>query len=133
MPEKVLLVDDEKELLEAMAERLRLRGMEVTTTTSPWDALEIMTRETFDAVVMDLMMPELNGLEALKEIKKLRPEIQVVLLSGYATQTMAHEALDRGAVDMLEKPPDIEALCTMIRRGKAARETRRRQAQPNGE
>ena len=69
MSEKVLLVDDEEDFLDVMAERMRSRGIEVSTTTSATHALEMVEENSFDAIVMDLMMPELEGTEALKAIK----------------------------------------------------------------
>ncbi len=82
--EKVLLVDDEKEFLDTMAERMEARDMNVTTTTSPKEALKKAQEESYDAIILDLMMPEMDGLETLKELKKKNPDMQVILLTGHA-------------------------------------------------
>jgi DNA-binding NtrC family response regulator len=119
MPEKVLLVDDEPDFLEAMAVRMRVRGLEVKTTTSIIDALGIAETESYDVIIMDLMMPEMKGLEALKTIKDKKPASQIILLTGYATREMEAEALKLGAVDLIEKPADLDRMMGIIRKARA--------------
>ncbi|MCG8564051.1 MAG: response regulator [Desulfobacterales bacterium] len=119
MSEKVLLVDDEKEFLEIMSERMTARGMDVTTATSADEALGILEHHSFDAIVMDFQMPGMDGMEALKAIKTLKPESQIILLTGYATIEKTVEAMKIGAVDFLEKPADLEALAEKIKKAKA--------------
>lgn len=121
MTEKVLLVDDEEEFVETLAERMQSRGMEVATTTSGTDALDRVDAEDFDVVVLDLKMPGIDGLEALKRIKKRRPDIQVVLLTGYATVEKGVEAIKEGALEFLEKPVDLASLTDAIHRAKATK------------
>lgn len=118
MSEKVLLVDDEKEFLEIMSERMEARGMEVTTTTSATRALSILEKKSFDAIIMDFQMPEMDGMEALKAIKAKKPELQIILLTGYATVEKTVEAMKIGAMDFLEKPADLEALTQKIKKAK---------------
>ena len=119
MSEKVLLVDDEKEFLEVMSERMKARGMEVTTTESADQALSIIEKESFDAIVMDFQMPGMDGMDALKAIKNKKPELQIILLTGYATVEKTVEAMKVGATDFLEKPADLEALAKKIKNAKA--------------
>jgi len=116
MDERVLLVDDEKDFVEAMAERMRARGMEVTATTSPTEALKKAREESYDAIVMDFMMPEIDGLAVLKEFKKINPDLQIILLTGYATVEKNIEAKNLGAMDLVEKPADIDTLTDKIRK-----------------
>jgi len=118
MSEKVLLVDDEIEFLEIMSERMTARGMEVTTAQSADQALAIIAKKSFDAIVMDFQMPGMDGMEALKTIKNKRPELQIILLTGYATVEKTVEAMKVGATDFLEKPADIEALSNKIKNAK---------------
>jgi DNA-binding NtrC family response regulator len=118
MPEKVLLVDDETDFLEIMKERLEARGMEVVTSDSPSAAIDQVSKELFDAVILDLKMPGMDGLEALKQIKDKRPELQVILLTGHATVEKGVEAIKHGAMDFVEKPADLEALGDKIRKAK---------------
>ena len=115
MDERILLLDDEKDFVDAMAERMRARGMEVTVTTSPSEALRRAREEFYDAIVMDFMMPEIDGLEALKELKEINPDLQVILLTGYATMEKKIEAKNLGAMDLVEKPVDIDTLTDKIR------------------
>jgi len=119
MSEKVLLVDDEKEFLQIMSERMEARGMKVTTTDSADKAFSILEKESFDAIIMDFQMPEMDGMEALKTIKNRKPELQIILLTGYATVEKTVEAMKVGATDFLEKPADIEALTEKIKKAKA--------------
>lgn len=114
MSEKVLLVDDEVDFLEVMEERLVARGIEVSTSSTAEEALERIDRDLFDAVILDLQMPGMDGLEALKRIKERRPEIQVILLTGHATVEKGVEAIKLGAMDFVEKPADLEALSEKI-------------------
>ena len=116
MAEKVLLVDDEKDFLESLSDRMRTRGMDVSTSTSAGEALRLMDEHAYDAVVLDLMMPEMDGLEALKAIKENRPEVQVILLTGYATVEKGIEAMKLGAMDFIEKPADLQVLIQKIKK-----------------
>jgi DNA-binding NtrC family response regulator len=119
MTEKVLLVDDEEEFVETLAERMRHRGMEVATSTSGEDALDLIDKEPYDVVVLDLQMPGMDGLEALARIKRRQPDVQVVLLTGHATVNKGVEAMKRGAMEFLEKPVDLATLQEIIHKAKA--------------
>lgn len=118
MEEKVLLVDDEKKFLDVMSERLTTRGVTVTTATSAAEALEQIEANLFDAVILDLKMPGMDGIEALKRMKAKRPELQIILLTGHATVEKGVEAIKLGAMDFVEKPADLESLGEKIKQAK---------------
>ena len=121
MAEKILLVDDEADFLEALSERMRTRGMDVTTSSSAKEALDAVEQGAYDAVVLDLMMPDVDGLEALRILKEKDPKLQVILLTGHATVEKGVEAMKRGALDLLEKPTDIETLTQKIKEASTQR------------
>ena len=118
MPAKVLLVDDEKDFLEIMAERMEARGMVVNTATSAEDALGMVRTESYDAVIMDLMMPEMDGLKALKLFKEPRPDLSVILLTANAPEEKCKEAIELGAIAVIEKPADLDILTQKIEEAK---------------
>jgi len=118
MSAKVLIVDDEKDFLDIMAERMEARGMEVSTATSAEDALRMVLKESYDAVIMDLMMPEMDGFKAIKLFKKTRPDLQIILLTGNVPEEKCIEAIKLGAMDVIEKPADINLLTQKIEEAK---------------
>jgi two-component system OmpR family response regulator len=118
MAEKVLIVDDEKDFLEIIAERLGVRGMDVSTAASAEDALLLVEEKSYDVVIMDFMMPALDGFKALKLLKQKQPDIQIILLTGNVPQQKRLEAKKLGALDVIEKPPDLKALIQKIRKAK---------------
>ena len=119
MSEKVLLVDDEVDFLDTLSERMRTRGMEVSTSSSGVEALQKVEKEAYDVIILDLMMPGVDGLEALKILKAKRPELQVILLTGHATVEKGIEAMKLGATDFVEKPADLETLTQKIKNAHA--------------
>ena len=119
MGERVLLVDDDEDFLDIMSERMAARDMEVVTATSAEDALEKIEKESFDAIILDFMMPGMDGLETLKEIKSKKPELQIILLTGYATIEKGVEAIKPGAMDVVEKPADLEVLTQKVKKAEA--------------
>jgi two-component system, OmpR family, response regulator len=119
MSEKVLIVDDEEDFLEIMAERMKSRGMEVFTSTSAEEALGMIDNQQFDAIVLDFMMPGMDGIQTLKVIKEKKPELQIILLTGHATVQKGVEAMKLGAMDFLEKPADLEILTERIKIAKS--------------
>jgi len=121
MSAKVLLVDDEKDFLDIMAERMGARGMDVSTATSAADALEMVQAESYDAVIMDLMMPEMDGFKALKLFKESRPDVSIILLTANVPEEKCIEAKKLGALDVLEKPADLNLLTQKIEDAKALR------------
>ena len=119
MQTRVLLVDDEKDFLEIMAERMRARDLEVWTTTSAENALKLVEKNAFAVVIMDLLMPEMDGFKALKLLKALKPEVQIIFLTGNVPAEKCVEAIRLGALDVIEKPADIQALIKIIKNLKA--------------
>jgi len=121
MPAKVLIVDDEKDFLDIMAERMGARGVEVSTTTSAENALKMVRKETYDVVIMDLMMPEMDGFKALKLFKETRPDLPIILLTANVPEEKCIEAIKLGAMDVIEKPADLNLLTQKIKDAKARR------------
>ncbi|WDP90059.1 MAG: response regulator [Desulfobacter sp.] len=114
MNENVLLIDDEPEFIDTLGERMTSRGMNVTTTTSARRGIQAADKKNFDVVVLDLQMPEMDGLETLKILKIQNPDVQVILLTGHATVEKGISAMKLGAMDLLEKPADISVLTDKI-------------------
>jgi CheY-like chemotaxis protein len=123
MPQKVLIVDDEKDFLDIIAERILARGMDVSTATSAEDALNMVEEESFDVIILDFMMPALDGFKALKLIKAKRPDVQIIVLTGNVPEEKRMEAKALGALDVIEKPPDLKDLIQKIKKAKKAQRT----------
>ncbi len=119
MSTKVLIVDDEKDFLDIMAERMGARGMDVSTDTSAEDALAMVLTKSYDAVIMDFLMPEMNGFKALKLFKETRPDLQIILLTANVREQERVEAKKLGAMDVIEKPADLNLLTQKIEAAKA--------------
>lgn len=119
MSAKVLLVDDEKDFLDIMVERMAARGMDVATAASAEEALKMVIAESYDAVIMDLMMPEMDGFKALKLFKESRPDIAIILLTANVPEETCLEAVRLGALDVIEKPADLNLLTQKIEEAKA--------------
>lgn len=107
---KVLLVDDERDFRETLAKRLRRRDIEADSVGSATEALDWLREQTADAVVLDVKMPGMDGIEALRHIADEHPGVAVLMLSGHANVETAMRGLELGAFDYLMKPVDIEEL-----------------------
>jgi DNA-binding NtrC family response regulator len=131
MRTRILMVDDEKEFLETLAERLAMRDYDVTTSLSGEDAVARIKASRFDVVILDVSMPGMDGVDTLREIKRLAPLIEVIMLTGHATVDSAIDGMKLGAFDYLKKPCETEDLVVKIEqayRQKSAHEDRIRQA-----
>lgn len=111
---KVLLVDDEKEFTDTLSERLRMRDLEVFTASSGKQALDLADQHRFDAVILDLQMPGMDGIETLKYLLAADADQQVIVLTGHGTVSKSVEALKAGATEFFEKPIDIKTLTEKI-------------------
>jgi len=111
---KVLLVDDEKDFIESLAERLQLRDFDVTTALSGNDAINLVQESDYDVIVLDVKMPGKDGIETLKEIKSINQLSQVIMLTGHATVESAILGMKLGAYDYIMKPTVTEDLITLI-------------------
>jgi two-component system sensor histidine kinase/response regulator len=116
MTSHILIVDDDASLLEALPEMLRLRmhAPEIDTSDSAADALERIAETDYDAAVVDIKMPGMDGLELLAEIKKLRSDIPILLITGHGDHDLAVQALRGGAHDYVTKPIDREYLVSSL-------------------
>ncbi len=106
----VLLVDDEVEFRELLAKRLHKRKLDVLTADNAEEALRLLAAKPVDVVVLDVRMPGMSGTDALREIKKRLPNVEVLMLTGHAQLDVALEGMELGAFDYLLKPVDLDAL-----------------------
>jgi DNA-binding NtrC family response regulator len=115
----VLLVDDEVPFVETMTKRLSKRNLSVFSANSGQEALQVLDKnKTVDVVVLDVKMPGMDGIDALREIKKHHPLVEVVMLTGHATVESAIEGMKLGAFDYLMKPCDIDQLLAKVQEAK---------------
>jgi DNA-binding NtrC family response regulator len=131
MKVRVLLVDDEEQFVETLALRLEARDYAVATAFNGDQALNQVKAKDVDVVILDVLMPGLTGSDTLREMKKLRPLTEVIMLTGHATVETAIEGMKLGAFDYLMKPTEIEDLVDKISKAykrKAEHEDRIRQA-----
>jgi len=105
---RVLIVDDEQSICDVLSISLKKEGYAVAAETNPRKALERLKREPFDLVLQDLKMPEMDGIDLLREIKKLREETVVIIMTAYTTWDRAVEAMRLGAYDYIKKPFDTQ-------------------------
>jgi DNA-binding NtrC family response regulator len=111
---KVLLVDDEKEFVKTLAQRLELRDISVTTVYSGESAIEMAESIDFGVIILDVLMPNISGIDALKQISKIKPNTPIIMLTGEATVENAIQGMKLGAFDFLMKPTDTELLVEKI-------------------
>jgi len=108
---RVLVVDDEVDFLETIVNRLQKRNLDAVGVTSGEKAIEVLKEQLFDVVLLDIKMPGgMDGIEALKEIRKIQPLTEVVLLTGHASVETSIEGMKLGAFDYLLKPMKFEDL-----------------------
>ena len=113
---KILVVDDEISILKLLKEALTQWGYQVTCVSTGTEALEAIRTELFDAAITDIRMPEMTGLDLLREIKRHDESIEVVVMTGYPTIASAVEALKEGAYDYLSKPLILDELRHLMAR-----------------
>lgn len=109
-PSRVLLVDDEREFVQTLSERLEMRDIGSAVAFDGESALEILKNDEPDVMLLDLQMPGINGIEVLRTVKKIRPEIEVIVLTGHGTEKDRDACMQLGAFSYLEKPVDIDVL-----------------------
>ena len=128
MKPKILIVDDDQGTLASLSRALALEGYTAVTASSGTRGLEKLAEEAVDAVLSDVVMPEMDGLEFLARVKERAPEVPVILMSGQATVTTAVKAMQLGAVEYVEKPVGLDRLLhtlrTVLRLDRLQRENR---------
>ena len=108
MSGSVLVVDDEARICSLLVRALEAEGLNAESALDPEEGLERLKGHPFDIVITDLRMPGIDGLELLRRAKVIRPQCEVVLMTGHASVETAREALKRGAVDYITKPFEID-------------------------
>ena len=119
MEAKVLLVDDEQDFLETLSNRLEMRGLKVSAVTSGEQAISEAKQQDYDAIVVDLSMPGIDGLETLKRIKADNPNAEIIMLTGHGSVQSGVEAMKLGAGDFLQKPVELSQLLDKIDEAKS--------------
>jgi two-component system, OmpR family, response regulator len=115
---RVLVVDDETDFLETIVKRLRKRKVEAVGLGSGEEALKYLETEHFDVVILDVRMPGLDGIETLKEMKRKRPLMEVIMLTGHASVESGMQGMQLGAFDYVIKPADFDELIEKIRQAR---------------
>jgi DNA-binding response OmpR family regulator len=114
IPTRVLLVDDEKDFVEMLGLRLEEAGENVTPAHSGQQCLQILEKKEIDVVVLDILMPGMDGIATLKEIKRRFPLVEVIMLTGHGTTESAVKGLKLGAYDYLLKPAHFGELTAKL-------------------
>ena len=110
----ILIVDDEEVVRRSHLRSLADTGCHTEAAEDGHQALQVMEQHPFDVVLLDLSMPGLDGIDTLKEFRKINPDLQIIILTGQATVQKGIEAMKLGAVDLMEKPTDLKKLLAKI-------------------
>ena len=113
---RVLVVDDELDFLETIVKRLEVRDIKATGVDSGPKALDLLDKEDFDVVVLDVKMPGMDGVETLVEMKKRKPQLPVVMLTGHATVESGIQGMKKGAFAYVMKPVALDELLDKLQK-----------------
>lgn len=113
-PIRLLLIDDEVGYVNVLSNRLSKRNFQVGKATNGSEAFQILRRSDFDVAVLDLKMEDMDGIEILKILKKMAPELVVIMLTGHGSAEAAREGIKEGAYDYLTKPCELDELIRKI-------------------
>ena len=111
---RVLIVDDEDDFRETIVKRLNARKIQAEGAASGTKALEVVKDKDFDVIVLDVKMPGMDGIETLRHIKKMKPEIEVIMLTGHASVEFGLKGMQLGAFDYVMKPAPLNELLDTI-------------------
>jgi len=112
---KVLLADDEIEFVSTLAERLHMRGIEAEDVNSGQEAIKKVREEQYDVIVLDLRMAGLDGLGTMEKIREIKPQANVIILTGHCDEEQLNKGKESGASHCLVKPVNIDKLINIIR------------------
>lgn len=116
VPSKILLVDDEREFVQTLSERLMMRDMGSAVTYDGESALDLVKEDEPDVMILDLKMPGIDGIEVLRRVKATQPEIEVIILTGHGSGADREKCMSLGAFAYLQKPVDINLLSDTIKK-----------------
>ena len=111
---RVLIVDDEDDFRETIVKRLNARKIQAMGANSGIKALEVLKDNDFDVMVLDVKMPDMDGIETLRHVKKMKPEIEVIMLTGHASVEFGIKGMQLGAFDYVMKPAPLNELLDTI-------------------
>lgn len=112
---RALIVDDEIDFLETIVKRLQNRNIAVLGVESGEKALEVLASQEFDVVVLDVKMPGMDGIDTLREIKKKKSLVEVIMLTGHASVELGIQGMQLGAFDYVMKPVPLDELLDRMR------------------
>jgi CheY-like chemotaxis protein len=115
VPSRVLLVDDEREFVQTLSERLQLRDMGSAVAYDGQSALELVNEDEPEVMIIDLKMPGIDGMEILRKVKATRPEIEVIVLTGHGSEADREKCMQLGAFAYMQKPVDIDQLSETLK------------------
>jgi len=113
---RVLVVDDELDFLETIVKRLEVRDIKASGVDSGPKALELLDKEDFDVVILDVKMPGMDGVETLVEMKKKKPQLPVIMLTGHATVESGIQGMKKGAFAYVMKPVALDELLDKLQK-----------------
>ncbi len=117
--DRLLIVDDEEDMLTGLQRTIErnIPGLEVVTSTRAGEALRLMAEQSFDLALLDVMMPEMNGIALLEKLRAKDPELSVVMMTAFASIDLAVDAIKKGAYDFITKPFDKDTILRVIHKG----------------
>lgn len=122
MEQSVLIVDDNSELCETLADILEMAGFDVESAEGGEEGIKKVKERFFDVVLMDIKLPGMNGVDTFKAIKKISPKTRAIMMTAYAVEALIKEALNECAFTVLYKPFDLDKVLDLIERAKKARD-----------
>lgn len=116
MPSRILLVDDEKEFVQTLSERLQMRDMGTAVVYDGTSALDLVHNDTPEVMIIDLKMPGIDGMEILKRVKEMNSRIEIIVLTGHGSEQDKKKCMGLGAFTYMQKPVDINLLSLSLKK-----------------
>jgi DNA-binding NtrC family response regulator len=123
--ERILIVDDEQSLCAILAERLKKEGYHCVMANNVEEAVRYLERDYFSLIISDIKMPGVDGMKLLKAVKSIRPEVMLIIMTGYPEIDRAVEAIHLGVYDFIVKPFDLELMVLTVEKALKKRRLKR--------